>query len=210
MVTHSSILVWKIPWMEKPGGLQAMGLQRVGHDWATSLHFTYRLVIGFLPRSKRLLISWLQSPSAVILEPKIIKSVVFPLYPHLFAMWWEWWEQMPWSSFIECCFKPAFSLSSFTFIKRLFSSSMPSAIRGVSFTHLRLLTFLLAIVIPAHDSSSLAFCMMYPAYQLNKQGDNIQPCILPIYCQYTDWNQSVVPFLAVFFLDLHTSFSGGR
>ena len=32
MVTHSSTHVWKIPWMEKPGGLQSMGLQRVGHD----------------------------------------------------------------------------------------------------------------------------------------------------------------------------------
>ena len=38
MATHSSILPWKIPWMEEPGGLQSMGLQRVGHDWATSLH----------------------------------------------------------------------------------------------------------------------------------------------------------------------------
>ena len=37
MATHSSILAWKIPWMEEPGGLQTMGLQRVGHNWATSL-----------------------------------------------------------------------------------------------------------------------------------------------------------------------------
>ena len=37
MVTHSSILAWEIPWMEEPGGLQFMGSQRVGHDWATSL-----------------------------------------------------------------------------------------------------------------------------------------------------------------------------
>ena len=37
MATHSSILVWRIPWMEEPGGLQSMGLQRVGHDWVTSL-----------------------------------------------------------------------------------------------------------------------------------------------------------------------------
>ena len=36
MVTHSSILAWKTPWVEKPGRLQSMGLQRVGHDWATS------------------------------------------------------------------------------------------------------------------------------------------------------------------------------
>ena len=37
MVTHSSTLTWKIPWMEEPGGLQSMGSQRVRHDWATSL-----------------------------------------------------------------------------------------------------------------------------------------------------------------------------
>ena len=37
MVTHSSILAWRIPWMEKPGRLQSMGSQRVRHDWATSL-----------------------------------------------------------------------------------------------------------------------------------------------------------------------------
>ena len=39
MATHSSILAWKIPWTEKPGRLQSMGSQRVGQDWATSLHF---------------------------------------------------------------------------------------------------------------------------------------------------------------------------
>ena len=59
-----------------------------------------RLVITFLPRSKCLLISWLQSPSAVILEPKKWSLTLFPLFPHLFAM--KWWDPMPWSSFSEC------------------------------------------------------------------------------------------------------------
>ena len=40
MATHSSILAWRIPWMEEPGGLQSMGSQRVGHDWTSSIHFT--------------------------------------------------------------------------------------------------------------------------------------------------------------------------
>ena len=44
------------------------------------------LIIAFLPRSKHLLISWLQSPSAVILEPKKISLSLFPLFPHLFAI----------------------------------------------------------------------------------------------------------------------------
>ena len=43
MATHSSTLAWKIPWMEKPGRLQSMGLQRVGHDLATSLQFRHKV-----------------------------------------------------------------------------------------------------------------------------------------------------------------------
>ena len=39
MAIHSSTMAWKIPWTEEPGRLQSMGSQRVGHDWATSLHF---------------------------------------------------------------------------------------------------------------------------------------------------------------------------
>ena len=76
-------------------------------------------------------------------------------------------------------FKPTFSLSSFTFIKRLFSSSSLSALRVVSSAYLRLLIFLLAILIPACASSSPAFLLMYSAYKLNKQGDNIQPWHTP-------------------------------
>ena len=145
-----------------------------------------RLVIAFLPRSKLLLILWLQSPSAAILESKEIKSVIVsivsPSTCHavmgpdtMILIFWM------------LSFKPAFSLCSFTFIKWLFSSSSLSALRVVSPAYLRFLILLLAIVIPACASSSLAFHMMYSAYRLNKQGDNIQP--FPI------WNQSIVPCL---------------
>ena len=63
----------------------------------TSLLFNMlsRLVITFVPRSKHLLISWLQSPSAVILEPQKVKSATVSVFPHLFAR--KWWDQMPWS-----------------------------------------------------------------------------------------------------------------
>ena len=70
--------------------------------------------------------------------------------------------------FLNGDFKPAFSHSSFTLIKSLFSSSSLSAISVVVSAYLRLLTFLLEILIPVCDSSSLAFCMMYSAYKLNK------------------------------------------
>ena len=45
MATHSSIPAWRIPGMEEPDRLQSMGLQRVGHDWATTLHFTHCFLV---------------------------------------------------------------------------------------------------------------------------------------------------------------------
>ena len=110
-----------------------------------------RFVLAFLPRSKCLLIPWLQSPSAVILEPKKIKQATisnffFPVY-------------LPWSDSKWCHdlvflqmlnFKPVFSLFSFTFIKKLFSSSLLSAIVVVLSEYLRLLIFLLAILISVY------------------------------------------------------------
>ena len=165
-----------------------------------------RLVITFLPRSKRLLISWLQSPSAVILELKTIKSdtvsTVSPSFSHemmgpdsmIFVFW-------------MLSFQPTYSLSSFTFIKRLFSSSSLSAIRVVSSAYLRLLIFLPAILIPACTSSSPGFLMMFSAYKLKKQGDNIQPCRTP----FPIWNHL---FFCVQFLlllpDWYTGFSRDR
>ena len=147
-----------------------------------------RLVIAFLPRSKRLLISWCQSPSAVILEPKKIKSLtvstVSPPICHE-VMWPDAMILVFWM----LSFKPTFSLSAFSFIKRFFSSSSLSAIRAVSSAHLRLLIFLPAILIPAFALSNPAFLMMYLAYKLNKQGDNIHPWRSP----FPIWNQSVVP-----------------
>ena len=127
-----------------------------------------KFVIAFLRRSKHLLFVWLQSPSAVILEPKKINPVTVSLSICHEVMGPDAMIFV----FLMFCFKPNFSLSSFTFIKRLFTSSSLSAIRVVSPAYLRLLIFL-----PANlDSlSSPTFLMMYSAYKLNKQGDSIQP-----------------------------------
>ena len=108
-----------------------------------------------------------------------------PLFLHLFPM--KWWDTI--LVFQMLSFKPTLSLSSFTFIKRLFSSSSLSVIQVVSSAYLRLLIFLLAILIPVCASSSPAFLMMCSAYMLNKQGDNIQPWRNP----FPIWNQSVGP-----------------
>ena len=110
-----------------------------------------RLVIAFLPKSKCLLISWLYSLSAVILEPenKVCHCFhCFPIYLHEVmgpdAMILVFWV---------LSFKLAFSLSSFTFIKRLLISSLLSAIRVLSSAYLRLLIFLLAISITVSPPS---------------------------------------------------------
>ena len=91
-------------------------------------------------------------------------------------------------------FKPAFSLSSFTLIKRLFSSSSLSAIRVLSSAYLGLLISLLALLTPACDSFNLSFCLMHSEYKLNKQGDNI----LPYYTPFPILTQSVVPCLVLY------------
>ena len=58
----------------------------IGKVMSLLFNMPFRLVIAVLPRSKRLLISWLQSQSVVILEPKKVSLSLFPLFPHLFAM----------------------------------------------------------------------------------------------------------------------------
>ena len=131
-------------------------------------------VIAFWPRSKRLLISWLQSSSAVILEPKKRKSVTASTFSPSICH-----EVMGLDAmilvFLIFNFKLALSLSSFTLIKRLFSSSSLYAIRVVSAAYLRLLMFLLPVLVPACYSSSLAFLMMCSAYRLDKHGESRQP-----------------------------------
>ena len=134
----------------------------VGKVMSLLLNMLSRLVITFLPRSKRLLISWLQSPSAMILEPKKIKSVTVSIVSPSICHEVMGPDAMIFV-FLMLSFKPTFSLSTLTLIKRLFSSSSLSAIRVVSFAYLRLLIFLPEIVIPACASSSPAFLMMYSA-----------------------------------------------
>ena len=72
----------------------------VGKVMSLLFNMLSRFVIAFLPRSNLLLISWLQSLSTVILEPKKRKSVVASTFSLLFAM--KWWDLMPCSSLFEC------------------------------------------------------------------------------------------------------------
>ena len=145
-----------------------------------------RFVIAFLPMSKCLLIRWLQSPSAVILEPKKIKSVtvsiVSPSICHevlgLDAMIFIFWI---------LSFKPAFH-SSLSPSSR--DSLVPLCFLPLQWCHLYFWGYWyfsqqswFQLVLEC------VFCMLYPVYKLNKQGDSIQPWHTP----FSIWNQSVVP-----------------
>ena len=80
MATYSSILAWRIPWTEEPDGLNPQGHKELDRPEAIYRQF----VIANLPRSKRLLIPWLVSPSTVILGPKKMKSVTaFTISPSI-------------------------------------------------------------------------------------------------------------------------------
>ena len=113
-------------------------------------------VIAFLPRSKHLLIPWLQSLSTVILEPK--KKVFHCFY--FFPFCWLWSDGTRCQDLRFLSVEPQASF--FTLIKRLFSFSL-FAIKAVSSAYLRLLIFLLSILIPACDSSArhLIWCTLH-------------------------------------------------
>ena len=72
----------------------------VGKVMSLLFNMLSMLAITFLPKGKSLLISWFQSPYAVILDPPKIKSLTVSMFPYLFAM--KWWDWMPWIYFSEC------------------------------------------------------------------------------------------------------------
>ena len=133
-----------------------------------------RFFIAFLPRSKCLLISWLQSPSTVILKPKKIKSVTvcifFPIY-------------VPSSDGTRChdlsFLNVEFQASFFTLLFHLHQETLqflfPFCHKGFVICLSKVIDICPDNLIPVCASSSPAFHMMYSACKLNKQGGNIQP-----------------------------------
>ena len=111
-----------------------------GKEMSLLFNMLSRFLTAFLLRKPSFTLTAVVK-SAAVLEPNKIKSVLIFIFPHLLAM--KWWDWMPWSLvFWMFNFNSAFSLSSFTFIKRLFRSSSFSAIREVSSAWLRLLILL--------------------------------------------------------------------
>ena len=149
-----------------------------------------RFIIAFLPRNKHLLISWLQSLSAMILETKSLQSATlstfFPICHGVIG------PDVMNLVFWKLGFKPAFSLSSFTLIKRLFISSLLSAIRVASSAYL-LLIFLPVVLILACHSPNPAFHRIYAVYKLNRQSDKKQSWHTP----FPVLNQFILPCLVL-------------
>ena len=144
-----------------------------------------RFITDFLPRSKHLLISWLQSASIVILESRKIKSVtVFIVSPSIChevmgpdAMTFVFW-MLSWSQLFR---SPLSSLSRDSLVPFHFFCQKGAVIYISEFVDIS----------PGSFDSSLwsspAFRMIYSAYKLNKQGDNIQPWCIP----FPIWKQSL-------------------
>ena len=147
---HSAFLIVQLShsYMTTGKTIAFTGWTFLGKVMSLLFNMLSRFITAFLPRSKCLLISWLQSRSAVILEPKKIKSVTVSTSPPSI-----YHEVMGLNArilvFGMLNFKPPFSLFSFTLIKRLFSSSSISARRVVSSEYLKLLIFSPAILNPA-------------------------------------------------------------
>ena len=159
----------------------------VGKVMSLLFNMLSKLIITFLPRSKRLLISWLQSPSTVILEPPKHKvSHRFHFSPSIChevmgpgAMILVFWM---------LSFKSTFSLSSFTSSR---GSLVPLHFLPLGWYHLHIWScyFSPGNLDSSCDSSSPEFLMMYSTHKLNKQGDNIQSWHSP----FQILSQSVVP-----------------
>ena len=96
MATHSSILTWRIPWTEEPGGLLSMGSQRVGHDWRLTL-FSVSSTTDWctLTMYKEHYCAWNQSPSLNSLLwkrnilPSLSYSSFFTILPSFFFLLWS-------------------------------------------------------------------------------------------------------------------------
>ena len=161
-------------------------------------------VTAILPRNKHLLILQLQLPSALILKlyKKMKSDTVSTFSPSICykvigpdAMIFVFWM---------LSFRPVFSLSSCTFIKRLFRSSSLSAIKVVLYAYLKLLIFPPATLIPIHPAQHFAWCTLHISYIKRV---TIQPWHTP----FPILNQPVVPYLVLTIAScLHASFSGGR
>ena len=112
-------------------------------------------------------------------------------YFHCFPLYLPWSDGTRYrdSSFLNIEFQASFFTLLLHFHQEALFSSSLSAIRVVSFEYMRLLIFFPEILIPACALSSLTFHMMYSAYKVNKQSDNIQPWHSP----FPTWNQFIVP-----------------
>ena len=102
MATHSSILAWRIPWTEEPGGLQSTGSQRVGHDWVISLSLSYSYTMpekAMAPHSSTLAwkIPWTEEPGRLqsMESQRLRHNWATSLSLFTFMHWRRKWQPTP-------------------------------------------------------------------------------------------------------------------
>ena len=102
MATHSSILAWRIPWTEEPGGLQSTGSQRVGHDWVTSLSLSERVSWSLSRDLKEVVYIWEERDASrrergdswsVRLKRKMLLEADPARPQRFFAFYYKWDEK---------------------------------------------------------------------------------------------------------------------
>ena len=99
MATHSSVLAWRIPGMEEPGGLPSMGLHRVGHNWydlaaaaaVRSNHKDLCSIISIYLKKKRKMKTWLYTITALWAENKLLASNCIMLLSCAWCVGLPWW-----------------------------------------------------------------------------------------------------------------------
>ena len=163
MATHSSILAWEILWTEEPGGLQSMGSQK---SWTRQSHFHFSFSY----------IKDLSKDGNTVVKVKVAQSCLTLCDP----------MDCPWNSLGQNTGVGSLSLLQGIFPTQGLNPGLPhcgwilyqlshkgSPVNVVPSAYLRLLILLPAIMIPAWSSSSPAFRMIYSAFKLNKQCDNM-------------------------------------
>ena len=191
VLQHSASFQLSHPYMTTGKTIALTRWTFVGKLMSLLFNMLFRFVLAFLPRNKCLLISWLRLQSTVILEPKKIKSVTALTFSPSICHGMMGSDLMS-SGFFNAELQASFFTLLFHPHQEALSSPSHPAIGGASSAYLRLLLFLPAMLIPACDSSSLAFHMMFYAYKFDKQGDNIQPCRTPFLGIITQANTKCV------------------
>ena len=111
MATHSSTLAWKLPWTEEPSKVQSTEVQRVRHDWATSLHFTSKYQLHTCKMSGTVLNHWENMKGKHFLFFKAYSTALSDFDSDLHKFYQVFWEGSSLMGDTEAMFRANYSLT---------------------------------------------------------------------------------------------------